>query len=119
MRKIAPLAALVLFVGTCALLPLLPLAAASTSTTCMGGQTDPYAVKLSLPNLATYGIATPVPQPSYYLSTDDMSIWVESNGVSGLQRTAEVCYTDTYNSNGAITSATSTVVYAADTPLVP
>lgn len=99
-------------------LAALPLAGAQGSgTTCRGGETDYRTMWIDPPPMVLMGL--PVHVPKVYLATQDGSIWVEENGIGGLQRTDRICYDQTWDENGTITSSRRYVDYTGDMILVP
>jgi hypothetical protein len=87
-----------------------------TVTTCVGGATESSTVAVPLKTVAALaGIAAP--GPNLILSTHDGSLWQDTNGQVGLQKTARVCITETIE-NQVILNSTSTVAFVGDTALL-
>lgn len=90
------------------------LAETTTRTSCYGGESDGAVLRLTLP-----GVPGVTEETTMYLSRVDGMLWWEDNGVAGLQRTAKICYEQTYDENGVIVSARIYQEYDRDHLLAP
>lgn len=90
------------------------LAETTTKTTCYGGESDGAVLRLTLPAVLDLSA-----EATMYLSRIDGTLWWEQNGLGGLQRTAKICYEQTYDENGVIVSSRIYEEYSADRMLAP
>lgn len=94
--------------------------AAGTVTSCVGGETEGNVFAVAVPEVRNPVTgAVVVPAGKAYLLRSTFGLFWEDNGVSGLQRTAKTCYTQTYDDAGRITSSTSWLAYPPDSFLTP
>ncbi|MHB8585377.1 MAG: hypothetical protein ACYDDF_06020 [Thermoplasmatota archaeon] len=100
-RIVVMVAALCLLLAS----PLIARADTTSAPQCSGGYTDPFAMPVSAGG------------HTVYVDSNDGSLWEETNGAIGLQRTAETCIVDYYNAQGEMYKAVVVSYTPPDTPL--